>query len=208
MSNQQQTAYDHYWTARGPSKHKYRFNVLSEWVAPGSMVLDVGCGDGYLAAFIRDCKKCTVSGLDVSSVAVQRARERGISAVQGDLEARLPFDDGQFDYVIASEVIEHIIHSEELVREMVRISCSDILLTIPNSAFWKYRLSLMLGRFPKQWIVYPYEHVRFWSVSDFKNTLRSLGLRLVEVRAGSGRRWLRDIWPSMFAEQVCYRIKK
>ena len=35
-----------------------------------------------------------------------------------------------------------------------------------------------------------------------------LGLRITKIRAGSGRRWLRDWWPSLFAEQVCYFIEK
>jgi methionine biosynthesis protein MetW len=200
--------YEEYWRKRGVSKHRYRYDVLAEWIENRQSVLDVGCGDGYLAAFLRDKKDARVQGIDVSEEAVRLARERGVEAQTADLEESLPFADSQFDVVIASEVIEHIVGSEKLLLEMVRVTKDDVLVTIPNTGFWRYRLALLLGHFPKQWILRPNEHLRFWTVRDFKWTLDALGLKLVDLKAGSGRRWLRDLWPSMFAEQVCYRIQR
>ncbi len=70
------------------------------------------------------------------------------------------------------------------------------------------RLQLLSGKFSKQWAFEPYKHLRFWSVSDFKKTLASLSLSVEALKAGSGRRYLRDMWPNLFAEQVCFKVSK
>jgi methionine biosynthesis protein MetW len=200
--------YDIYWTKRNDKSNRYRYKIFLSWIKDGSRVLDIGSGDGYLGALLKNNKNCDVTCLDISEVALDRAKNKGLNTVLANIEESLPFEDNAFDYVIASEVIEHIAHSERLLTEMKRISRNFLLVSIPNTAFWKYRLQLLGGKFPKQWAFEPYEHLRYWSVSDFKRTLSLLALSADEIRAGSGRRYLRDIWPSLFAEQVCFKISK
>ena len=91
---------------------------------------------------------------------------------------------------------------------MAGVSKKYLLVSIPNIAFWKYRLTLLAGRFPKQWVVHPKEHLRYWSVPDFKKTINDLSFKIEKVSAGSGRRYLRDLWPNFFAEQVCFKLSK
>lgn len=200
--------YDAYWGHRANSGNRYRFSIFVDWVPSGSTVLDAGCGDGFLGGRLIHERNCQVTGMDVSEVALERARGRGLMVARGSLDQVLPFADGAFDYVIASEAIEHIAHSEDAVRELHRVARKAVLISVPNSAFWRYRWQLVTGHFMKQWLVHPWEHLRFWSISDFKDMVSSLGFSVTRVRAGSGRRWLRDFWPSLFAEQVCYYIPK
>lgn len=200
--------YNTYWDHRANSGDRYRYTIFIGWIPRGTAVLDAGCGDGFLGGRLVRERECMVTGMDVSDVALARAQQRGVVTVQGSLDQQLPFADNSFDYVIASEAIEHIPHSEEALRELYRVARKAVLISIPNSAFWRYRWQLLQGHFMKQWLVHPWEHLRFWSIADFKETLKTLGFSVARVRAGSGRRWLRDLWPSLFAEQVCYYIPK
>lgn len=199
--------YNNYWTTRKDSGSRYRYSVFLSWITSGSRVLDLGAGDGYLASLVATHKNAKVTCVDISEVALSKAKAKGLDVVVADLEKSLPLPAKSFDYVIATEIIEHIVFSEELLLEMKRVASKYIILSIPNSAYWKYRLELLLGSFPRQWAFHPREHLRFWSIGDFMKTLSDLGFEVEEIRAGSGRRYLRDWWMAMFAEQVCFKIK-
>lgn len=202
-----QDFYNRYWT-QARSDHKYRYDIFLSWIKPGSKVLDLGCGDGYLAELIEKKKSCDVTCLDISEVALKKAKARNLKVILSSLEDPLPFNDNSFDYVIATEALEHISAAEKVLSEMARISKGYLLVSMPNIAFWKHRLALLGGRFPKQWVIHPMEHLRYWSVPDFKTMLEKQNLKMTHIQAGSGRRYLRDLWPNLFAEQVCFKLSK
>jgi ubiquinone/menaquinone biosynthesis C-methylase UbiE len=68
----------------------------------GSQILDIGCGTGLLAEWLSEAgaPPAGLAGLDFSRRMVERARARGLAAVEGDLE-RLPFRDGAFAAALA-----------------------------------------------------------------------------------------------------------
>jgi len=199
--------YNRYW-AHGKSDYKYRYGIFTSWVERGSKILDLGCGDGYLAEVISNKKNCDVTCFDISEVALKRAELRGFKTICASVEDKLPFEDSAFDCVIATEVLEHVASTEDVLLEMARVSKKDLLVSIPNIAFWKHRLTLLGGKFPKQWAAHPKEHLRYWSIPDFKKVLGELNLKIIDIKAGSGRRYLRDFWPNLFAEQVCFKLSK
>lgn len=199
--------YNQYWT-QIKSDYKYRYGIFTKWIDDGTKILDLGCGDGHLAEVLVNRKRCDVTCFDISEVALEKARIRGLKTVCGSIEDKLPFDDSIFDYVVATEALEHVALTEEVLLEMARVSKKYLLISIPNIAFWKYRLTLLGGRFPKQWTIHPREHLRYWSIPDFKMVLGGLNLKIIDMKAGSGRRYLRDFWPNFFAEQVCFKLSK
>ena len=68
------------------------------------------------------------------------------------------------------------------------------------------------GRFMRQWIAHPSEHLRFWSHKDFLEWLDALGLCVIETKASNGLdvgpikiyRW----FPNLFGHQMVYLCKK
>lgn len=201
--------YNNYWQERGESKGtRFRYQIFLDWVKPNSQVLDIGGGDGYLAEMLTKEKNCQVTVMDISEEALTMAVKRGLEVRVGDVEERLPFASQSFDLVVMSEVLEHIVAAEKALAEAIRVAKDGVLVSVPNTGYLKYRLQLLFGRFPKQWLFNPKEHLRFWTISDFKKMIRNLGLEIVKIKASAGRRWLRDLWPSLLAEQVCVQLKK
>lgn len=205
----QNNFYNQYWQERGLSKGlRLRYQIFMDWVEPESSVLDLGGGDGHLGEILTKEKHCQVAVLDLSSVAVNLAQKRGLTATVANLEEKLPFPDNNYEVVILSEVLEHIINSENLIKEATRVSKKMIIGSVPNTGFYKYRWQLLFGHFPRQWFISPTEHLRYWTVNDFKKMITDLNLNLKTIKASAGRRWLRDFWPSLLAEQICFKIIK
>ncbi|MBI4119961.1 MAG: methyltransferase domain-containing protein [Parcubacteria group bacterium] len=198
--------YESYWRHRGQSGYRPRHKIFAQWIADGSKVLDVGCGDCSLLRYLVASKRnIRPLGLDISETALNICRERKIPAQRHDAAKKLPFNDGEFDFTIISETLEHIPNPEELLLEARRVTKKAVLVSIPNIALWKHRLRLLiLGRFPKQWILEPREHLRFFSVKDFEAATQKLGFKISQREVSSGTRLLKYFWPNLFADQVCF----
>ncbi len=89
---------------------------------PGSKILDVATGPGYVAARARE-RQCQVIGLDFSEAMLAKAREVNptIEFVPGSAEA-LPFNDGEFDAVVMNFGILHLAEPEKAINEAFRVT--------------------------------------------------------------------------------------
>lgn len=200
------TFYETYWNVRGRMKMKPRYYIFASWIKPGSRILDIGGGDGVFGEYLRSHLQCDVVCLDISAKALEMAKERGLKTVQADATRTLPFRDDEFDYTISSEFIEHIPNSEDALREAMRVTKHNFLVSFPNAAYWRYRWQMIRGRTPKQWEKHPAEHLRFWAIPDFIEWVDMNGFCVQEYRSSNGKKYLRDIWPNLFGFQMCYKI--
>jgi len=89
---------------------------------PAQSFLDAGCGDGRYLAALRTELPERIAGVDISERILATAREAVPDAEfrQANLEA-LPFGDGEFDLVLCSQVIEHVVDAPAAVRELARV---------------------------------------------------------------------------------------
>ncbi len=202
--------YDDYWRRLEAKTHlKQRHLLLARQIPDSSRVLEVGCGTGDFSCYLMRKKNCEVLATDISERAVCVARRKGVNAMVRDI-AREPLGngDGRFDFAVLSEVVEHCVGAEELLNSASR--CADILLvSVPNAAYVLNRLCLMFaGRFPAQWVCHPAEHVRFWSVTDFRRWTRHLGFEILWERAATGVPIFKNIMPNLFAQQTCFTLRK
>ena len=110
--------------------------------------LDAGCGNGEVSAALAELLGATVVCSDISSVAVEQCRARGLEAHQVELGAApLPFDDASFDLVFMTEVLEHLFFPDRALADINRILRPGgyLLLSTPNLACLPNRVLLPLG---------------------------------------------------------------
>jgi ubiquinone/menaquinone biosynthesis C-methylase UbiE/uncharacterized protein YbaR (Trm112 family) len=133
-------------------------------------VLDVGGGEGYLAALIRDLFGVkAVHSSDLSVEACQRAREIfGIDGAAADSN-RLPFADKSYDLVICSEVIEHLSRPVAAISELARIARKFVVISTaefcPAGELERTLRSYTLDR------SYPHSEVNWFTSGDFASLL-------------------------------------
>jgi SAM-dependent methyltransferase len=111
-------------------------------------VLDLGCGDGELSVELAKATGATVVCADISKVAVEACRRRGLEAHQVELgNAPLPFSDGTFDLVHMEEVIEHVVRPDRSMDEIRRVLApgGHLILSTPNLACLPNRVLVPLG---------------------------------------------------------------
>ncbi len=149
----------------------------------GGRLLDVGCGVGTISLLLKE-RGFDVCGIDMSSVAVAKAKERGINATVCDVDRDgIPFADGYFDVVWAGDVAEHVFDPVFLFREMARVLKPDgrLLLTVPNNLNLYSRLSIFLSGKSPQSHVYrrlkQCKHHTLFSFELLKYMLDEAGLR-------------------------------
>ncbi len=93
---------------------------------PGQVVIDVGCGPGYLSESIADAVSARgrVVGIDVSDDLLEFARRRNqrswLMYCRGDAMA-LPEPNGSFDVAVSMQVLEYISDADRGMREMFRV---------------------------------------------------------------------------------------
>jgi SAM-dependent methyltransferase len=86
-----------------------------------SMVLDVGTGTGANLRMLHDLAVQRVTGLDRDETSIQFCRSKGLGNVGfGDICA-MPFADRRFDFVVATDVIEHVDNDVAALREIARV---------------------------------------------------------------------------------------
>ena len=199
--------YDGYWDSKAQSG----LGILSPWrlrraqvfasiVARGDRVLDLGVGDGALLEYIIREKDVEGFGLDVAQKAVDFCRSRGLNVDLADInEPVTKFVHGSFDYIIMSEIIEHIPDPEKLLLDLQPFARKGLIVSVPNTGFHQHRLRLLLGRFPLQWVVTPGEHLRYWTRADFHWWAKQLGFRVAREVPYEGTPVFKDIMPGLFA---------
>jgi methionine biosynthesis protein MetW len=169
------------------------FATIAGWVRPGSRVLDLGCGDGDLLAYLKQERGVSGYGVEIADAHVRASIANGINVVQIDLESGLSlFEDDAFDHVILSQTLQAVRHTEQILREMLRIG-SEGIVTFPNFGYWRHRWQLVLGRMPVskslpyQW--YDTPNIHLCTVRDFEDLCGKVGAQILdELVLHEGRR--------------------
>ena len=145
---------------------------IAALVPEGSKVLDIGCGDGELLAWLSAQKHVDGRGLELGQAGVNASIGRGISVVQGDADTDLVHYPAQaYDYVILSQTLQTMRDPKEVLSNLTRIG-RHAIVSVPNFGYWKNRLYLLFkGRMPvTQTLAYEWydtPNIHFCTLSDF-----------------------------------------
>ena len=189
--------------------------LISDWVAPGSRMLDLGCGDGALLAHLASNRQVHGYGLEIDPANVERCIASGVNVLQYDLDRGLgDFRDASFDMVVMTETLQAVAHPNMLLEEMLRVGREGIV-TFPNFGHWRCGLQLAMGRMPMSRALphtwYDTPNIHLCTVADFEVLCDSLGIEILQRtvvdqahRSGLGLRLL----PRLLGDICIYRLRR
>ncbi len=188
------------------------FEAIAQWVRHGARVLDLGCGDGSLLRFLKDKRRASGYGIEIDDAKLLASVRNGVNVLQSDLESGLSgFESGSFDYVILSQTLQAVRHTEQIIREMLRVGREGIV-TFPNFGYWGHRMQVCVGghmpvsrTLPYQWYNTP--NVHLFTIRDFESFCAEHGVRILE-RAVMERGRLITLWPNFRGSLAVYRFDK
>lgn len=186
------------------------FHVIGEIIEPGSRVLDLGCGEGELLAWLVENKRVLARGVEISPADVRRAIARGVSVYQGDInEGLADYPDKAFDYVILSQTLQETRSPVRVLQEMLRVGRRAIV-SFPNFGHWSVRTAMLFtGQAPKTRL-FPYNwydspNIHFLSIDDFETLCREKGFPIERRFFLSGQR-RRKIFPNLLGQTAVFLL--
>ena len=184
--------------------------LIAGWIERGSRVLDLGCGDGALLAYLRDERHCRGYGVDIDDGNVLECVKRSVNVIQSNLDAGLRmFADGMFDTVVLSQTLQAMHRIEDVLRDMARVARHGVV-SFPNFGHWRHAASLLAGRMPvTRQIPYAWHdtpNIHLCTPKDFEDLARQLGFSI------TGRAMLAEgsavtLLPDLRATLAVYRFE-
>jgi methionine biosynthesis protein MetW len=178
-----------------------RAKLVEDWIEPNSKVLDVGVGDGTVSEYLIKNKQVRVVGLDISATACEKAKQLGIQTEVRDITNGLGLADGiSYDYILLLEVIEHTAYPHRILIDAVNHAKKGVIVSIPNSAYIKWRIQMLRGYVPRQ----SFTHLHFWSVKDFEIFCKETNIQILEFKTFLPRHLMP--FRNLLAWQQCWML--
>jgi len=159
--------------------------TIARWVAPGSRVLDLGCGNGTLLRTLWETRQAPGYGVEIDDAHVLECLRNDVNVLQMDLEDGLAaFADRSFDVAILSETLQAIHRQEPLLKEMLRVG-REAIVSFPNFGYWRARIQIAFAghmpvskELPYEWYNTP--NVHHCTLVDFEALCGKLGFRILD----------------------------
>ena len=192
--------------------------AISKLVAPGSRVLDIGCGDGQLLKLLEATRGVDGRGIEISQKGVNESVARGLSVIQGDADTDLvDYPDGAFDFVILSQTLQATHRPRHVMEQMLRIG-RQAIVSFPNFGHWRVRTLLgFTGRMPvtrnlpDHW--YDTPNIHFCTIRDFVALCRDVDAKvetsMVLNRHGQRIPFKAPMWFwNLFGQQAVFLLRR
>ncbi len=193
------------------ARQRADFETIAGWVRSGAKVLDLGCGDGSLLRFLKEERQVWGYGVEIADATILACVKNGVNVIQTNLESGLEgFESGSFDYVILSQTLQSMKHTERIMQEMLRVA-RQAIVTFPNFGYWQHRLQVIAGRMPVsrdlpyQW--YDTPNIHLCTLKDFEAFCAKLNLHILE-RSVIHRGHQVLVLPNLLGSLAVYRVEQ
>ena len=157
--------------------------IISDMIEPNSRVLDIGCGDGTLLAYLASQKNVDSRGIELSQEGVNACVALGLSVSPGDADTPLAgYPSGAFDYVVLGQTLQATRSPKDVLETLVRIG-RQAIVSFENYGHWRTRLSLLIrGRVPissgEHYGWHDNPDIHLCTLLDFLDLCEELGLNI------------------------------
>ncbi len=156
LTEAEYTEFYRHWT--GPHLETDNSEACLDRIAAdivGSSVCDAGCGTGYLLRHLRgQLSAASVRLVGTDILTQERPDNYGIELFDAMVET-LPFKDREFDTVICTHVVEHILDYRKALSELRRITNRRLIIVVPMERESLFGFNLHVNFFP-----YPHSFLR------------------------------------------------
>ena len=164
---------------------RFDLQVIASWIEPKAKVIDLGCGEGDLLAYLQENKQVRGTGIERQEAKAAQCIRRGLSVLQGDInEEVLDYQDNTFDYAILSQTLQQVYNPAQLTRSLLRIS-KKVIVSFPNFGNWFIRLQILFTgcapktkELPYDW--YDTPNIRVITINDFRIFAKNIGFDIVK----------------------------
>ena len=145
-------------------------------IKSNAKVLDIGCGAGSLGKYLIDRYESNVTGLDIVQDNYQESSKVLNRAIIGDMETMdIKELGGDFDYIIFSDSLEHMIDSNKVIEIVKTLLASDgiLLISMPNVRNFRVTFPLLLSdswEYKDEGLL-DWTHMRFFTYSSILDLL-------------------------------------
>ncbi|MCK5515962.1 MAG: methionine biosynthesis protein MetW, partial [Desulfobulbaceae bacterium] len=163
----------------------FDLQIIGSTIEPESKVLDLGCGNGDLLAWLEKNKQVQCTGIEQDKEKAAHCIARGLSVLQGDLSEEVDdYPTGSFDYVILSQTLQQVFEPAQLLFSLARIG-RRVIVSFPNFGHYSIRLQLLfIGSAPKNdqlpYSWYDTPNIRVITLKDFRKFSRDVGYTIVK----------------------------
>lgn len=113
----------------------------------GESVCDVGCGTGALLSHVKAANPGLTRCVGVDFAIDDADSLEDVEYVAAKIES-LPFEDGEFDTVICTHVIEHVLDYRRAIQELRRIARRRLIIVVPREREYRYTFNPHFNFFP------------------------------------------------------------
>lgn len=169
--------------SRNSFTYYHTISLVDQYFVNSGTVLDVGCGVGTIDFFLSKGHK-KIIGVDISKLAIDQARKskdalgiKNVEFIQADI-TKSWLKNSKYDYLICSEVLEHVLNDEELIKNLYsKLKDGGVaIFSVPSKNAPLFKMGL-LEDFDKK-----VGHVRRYSVTEIEGKLIKHGFITLETR--------------------------
>ncbi|PAT34435.1 methyltransferase domain-containing protein [Vandammella animalimorsus] len=164
-------------------------SVLVQEIAPGSQVLDLGCGSGALGQYLHTKKQCTVDGVTFNDAEAELARPYYRQVAVANLELTLPsalFGEQRYDAIVCADILEHLRQPQAVLADLRQLlkPAGQLLISIPNSSYAGLVAELVEGEFRyREEGLLDATHVRHFTRRSLLRLLQEQGWQVQQLQA-------------------------